>query len=71
MVIKKGERRYYGQGEKINIVLGESEVARLYERRNLARVDLEPILENQIQNETIKDHNGFIHPYSYKTSFAR
>lgn len=61
MIIKKGERRYYGRGEKINIILGESEVARLYERRNLTTLDLLPVLERQINAAPIKDHRGFIH----------
>lgn len=61
MVIVNGERRYYGRGETGNYILSEPEVARLYERRNLARFDLTPILEEQIQNAPIKEHNGFIH----------
>jgi len=61
MVIVKGERRYYGRGETGNYILSESEVARLYERRNLRTSDLLPILERQINSAPIKDHRGFIH----------
>lgn len=61
MVIKKGELRYYGRGETGNYILSESEVARLYERRNLATSDLSPVIEKQIENAPITDHRGFIH----------
>lgn len=61
MVIKKGELRYYGRGETGNYVLSEPDVARLYERRNLATFDLLPILVKQIENAPITDHKGFIH----------
>ena len=45
MVIVKGERRYYGRGETGNYVLSEPEVARLYERREITKTSILPLLE--------------------------
>ena len=48
MVIVKGERRFYGRGEKGNYPLSQAEVARLYERRKFAEASILPILEEKI-----------------------
>lgn len=61
MVIVKGERRYYGRGETGNYVLSEPEVARLYERREITKASILPLLEKAIKNSPIKEHNGFAH----------
>jgi hypothetical protein len=61
MVIVKGERRYYGRGETGNYVLSEPEVAQLYERREITKASIFPLLEKVISNSPIKAHNGFAH----------
>ncbi len=61
MVIVKGERRFYGRSETGNYVLSQAEVARLYERRRIAETSILPILEENIRQSPIEEHNGFAH----------
>lgn len=63
MVIVKGEKRFYGRGEKINYVLSQAEVARLYERRKFTESNILPILEENIRQAPIQENNGFAHLY--------
>lgn len=61
MVVVKGERRFYGRGETGNYVLSQTEVARLYERRRIAETSILPVLEENIRQYPIEEHNGFAH----------
>lgn len=61
MVVVKGERRFYGRGETGNYVLSQAEVARLYERRRIAETSILPILEENMRQSPIEEHNGFAH----------
>ncbi len=57
MVIVKGERRYYGRGETGNYVLSEPEVARLYERREITKTSILPLLERITKDSP--NYDGF------------
>lgn len=61
MVEVKGDKRFYGRSETGNRALSESEVARLYERRNISQTTILPILEAHIKESPLKEHNGFAH----------
>lgn len=61
MVVVKGDRRFYGRGESGNYVLTQTEVARLYERRRAAEQNILPVLEENIRQSPIKEHDGFSH----------
>jgi hypothetical protein len=61
MVVVKGDRRFYGRGETGNYVFSEVEVARLYERREVTRLNIIPLLLERIAESPIKDHLGFAH----------
>jgi len=61
MVVVKGDRRFYGRGESGNYVLSQTEVARLYERRGAAEQSILPILEENIRQSPIQEHDGFSH----------
>lgn len=54
MVTIKGEQRYYGRNGTQNVRLGEGEVARLYERRERAAVDLEGRLDALVARSTLR-----------------
>lgn len=63
MVVVKNEQRFYGRGEILNYILSQTEVARLYERRQLASDTILPILEEYIQNSPLKENEAFAHLY--------
>ncbi len=48
MVVAKGERRFYGRGETGNYILNQSDIARLYERRQISNADILPLLDQTI-----------------------
>jgi hypothetical protein len=59
MVIVKGERRYYGRGEKGNYILSQVEVARLYERRERPRDAILALLQESISRPPIPEGPAF------------
>lgn len=61
MVIVKGDRRFYGRGETGNYVLSQAEVSKLYAKRKLADELILPVLEENIRQSPIQEHNGFAH----------
>lgn len=67
MVVVKGEYRYYGRSETVNVPLSEGEVARIYERRQRSEVDREALLNAEIERAPIEPHKDFV----YLHMFAR
>lgn len=49
MVVVKGDHRYYGRTDTGNRLLSEAEVARLYERRRQAKVDVTAMLADDVE----------------------
>lgn len=61
MVIVKGDRRFYGRGEKGNFVLSQVEVSRLYDRRFQSNEGILPLLDASILNPPIALEQSFAH----------
>jgi hypothetical protein len=61
MVIVKGDRRYYGRGEKGNFVLSQIEVARLYDRRFQSNEGILPLIEASMLRPPVTLDESFAH----------
>lgn len=63
MVTVDKELRYYGRSATGNTILGEGEVARLYERRERWEVDRATLLENEVKNSPLPPRQNAAYLY--------
>jgi hypothetical protein len=66
MVVVKGDNRFYGRTANGNRILGEGDVARLYQRRQGWTVDRLKLLDEAIEHAPVKpiDGQAYVHAYA-------